>query len=332
MERQPAESQRGLIPLGHQLTPSRRELADHLRCLRSRTGLSSAKLADRLGMGGLRVDRTRLSKFLNGRELPRPELAFALHQVVAQCEGTSPRPEDVARTRSLIYAARDQWPIPEPTLSAELDEAREQTRELRQALEGEREHLVQVETELHALREKRRADLQHISELEKQVYEVRSESSVQQLDYALWEHSRQAVAQKAALNFHEQLEELRATYQEMADAGRWGDGPAEIAAVNAVQPTVAQFTSRFFAVFNRGVAATPEPQRGWLESLMDGMVRLCWVRAGDTDDPERETFRPTTITKRVDGELRWVEWAQDVLLMVVTGSTEVPREPEQPLG
>ncbi|KJK57459.1 helix-turn-helix domain-containing protein [Saccharothrix sp. ST-888] len=331
MERQQVETQRGLAPLGRQLTPSQRKLADHLRDLRSRTGLSSERLADRLSDGGLRVDRTRLSKFLNGREVPRLELASLLHQVLAECEGTEARPEDVARTRLLIYAAREHGSSPEPVLSPELDEAREQVRELRQVLEAERNGRAQVDAELHALREQRRADRRRISELEEQVRDVRSAGPMQQLEQALGEYNRQAMAQKAALDFHAQLEELRVTYEAMADAGRWGDGPAEIAAVNAAQSTVAQFTGRFFAVFRRGVAATPEPQRGWLESLMDGMITLCWVRAGDIDAPERETFRPTTITKRIDAELRWVEWAQEVLLMVVTGSTEMPSEPEQPL-
>ncbi|MBA2807196.1 helix-turn-helix domain-containing protein [Streptomyces sp. KM273126] len=331
MERRQVEAQRGLAPLGQQLTTYQRELADHLRDLRSRTGLSSEKLSDRLSDDGLHVDRTRLSKFLNGREVPRPELASSLHHVVAECEGTEARPEDVARTRLLIYAARNHGSTPEPALSAELDEAREQVRELRQAMETERKGRAQVDAELHALREECRADRRRISELEEQARGVRSAGSTQQVQHTLGEYNRQAMAQKAALDFHAQLEELRVTYQAMADAGRCGDGPAEMAAVNAVQPTVAQFTGRFFAVFNRGVAATPEPQRGWLENLMDGMITLCWVRAGDIDAPERDTFRPTTITKRIDAELRWVEWAQEVLLMVVTGSTETPREPDQPL-
>ncbi|MEV5983624.1 helix-turn-helix domain-containing protein [Streptomyces sp. NPDC052051] len=331
MERQQVEAQRGLAPLRRQLTASQRELADHLRDLRSRTGLSSEKLADRLSDGGLRVDRTRLSKFLNGHEVPRPELASSLHQVVAECEGTEAQAEDVARTRSLIYAARDHGSAPEHAASADLDEAREQVRELRQALETVRKGRAQVDAELHSLREQCRADRLHISELEEQAREVQSAGLIQQLEHTLGEYNRQAMAQKAALDFHAQLEELRVTYEAMADAGRWGDGPAERAAVNAVQPTVAQFTGQFFPVFHRGVAATPEPQRGWLEYLMDGLVTLCWARAGDIDDPERDTFRPTTLTKRIDAELRWVEWAQEVLLTVVTGSTEMPSEPEQPL-
>ncbi|RKT15828.1 hypothetical protein BX285_0150 [Streptomyces sp. 1114.5] len=60
------------------------------------------------------------------------------------------------------------------------------------------------------------------------------------------------------------------------------------------------------------------------------MVALCWETAGERDDPARETFKPTTITKHIDAELRWVEWAQEVLLMVVSGSTEMPPEPDQP--
>ncbi|WP_373560478.1 helix-turn-helix domain-containing protein [Streptomyces sp. 1331.2] len=85
--------QRRLASLGPELNAAQRELAEHLRVLRTRAGLSSGECAARLSSSGRRVDHTRFSKFLNGREIPPVELAPLLHGLVAECEGAQSEPK-----------------------------------------------------------------------------------------------------------------------------------------------------------------------------------------------------------------------------------------------
>lgn len=154
-----------------------------------------------------------------------------------------------------------------------------------------------------------------------------SKSHFRTLETTLGECSRAAFEQKAALDFYDELQKLKDMYDLMAAPGRCGDGSREIAAVNEVQPGVRDFTGRFFDIFARGLATIPLPQREWLDALLDGITSYCWLKAGPSEDPAHNVYRPSTITKLIEPELRWVEWSQQVVLMIVNGSTEVPPEP-----
>jgi hypothetical protein len=147
------------------------------------------------------------------------------------------------------------------------------------------------------------------------------------LETTLSECSRVGVEREAALDFYDRLQDLKDMYDLMASPGRYGDGLREVAAVNEVRPRVIDFTGRFFPVFERGLASIPSPQREWLSALLDGITTYCWLEASMSEDSTHDVFRPSTITKRIDSELRWVEWAQQIVLMIVNGSAEVPQEP-----
>jgi hypothetical protein len=154
-----------------------------------------------------------------------------------------------------------------------------------------------------------------------------SKSQFRALEITLSECSRAATEQKAALDFYDELQELKDMYDLMANPGRYGDGPREIAAVNEAQPSVVDFTGRFFHVFARGLATIPLPQREWLSALLDGITSHCWLKAGPSEDPAHNIYKPSTITKLIESEFCWVEWGQQVVLMIANGSAEVPPEP-----
>lgn len=96
---------RGLGELDESLPIEVRRCAQRLRELRERIDLPSYEVAHRLTGEGIRVDKTRLSKFLNGREVPRHALAARFHQVLAEEEETEVDPHEVALTRKLMYEA-----------------------------------------------------------------------------------------------------------------------------------------------------------------------------------------------------------------------------------
>jgi hypothetical protein len=154
-----------------------------------------------------------------------------------------------------------------------------------------------------------------------------SKSHFRALEVTLSECSRAATEQKAALDFYDELQELKDMYDLMANPGRYGDGQREVAAVNHAQPSVVEFTGRFFGVFERGLATLPLPHREWLSTLLDGITSHCWLKAGLSEDPAHDVYKPSTITKLIESEFSWVEWGQQVVLMVVNGSAEVPSAP-----
>ncbi|MFF3071281.1 hypothetical protein ACFVSN_26145 [Kitasatospora sp. NPDC057904] len=190
MTREQMPAPRGLSPLDERLSEPERRCAQRLRELRGRIGLSSEELAGRLSGDGLRVDRTRLSKFFNGREVPRRELAARLHELIAEQEGTCVSPEEVAATRALMYAAaRARSPL--QAREFELADAREDLdlhraqalremdglqqelrdeRELRRNAEEALEHLTsRSREEVRGLTEQRDAALDRIAQLEDQI-------------------------------------------------------------------------------------------------------------------------------------------------------------------
>ncbi|MFD0399274.1 helix-turn-helix domain-containing protein [Kitasatospora sp. NPDC059811] len=191
-------TRRGLAELDERLSEPERRCAQRLRDLRDRTGLSSEELAHRL-----RVDKTRLSKFLNGREVPRRELAARLHQVVAEQEGGEVSPEEVARTRKLMYdAVRTRNPL--QAREFELADAREEIehqrlrtnqqldvlreelvaeRRKRQAVEDSLADLsVHARDEVRALTEQRDAAERRVVEVEEEIRKAEALLRLQERD------------------------------------------------------------------------------------------------------------------------------------------------------
>ncbi|MFE7638902.1 helix-turn-helix domain-containing protein [Kitasatospora sp. NPDC057518] len=176
---------RGLAPLDERLSQPQRRCAECLRELRERTGLTSEELAERLG-----VDRTRLSKFLNGREVPRLEIATRLHRLAAECAGTEVSQAEAAEIRALMYAAvrvRNPLQAREFELAAareELDhhraEAIQELADLQQELHDECKRRQDAEDaleeltfgsreEIRVLTDERDAALDRIVQLEDQI-------------------------------------------------------------------------------------------------------------------------------------------------------------------
>ena len=79
-------TRRGLAELDDQLSEPERRCAQRLRDLRARIGLTSEELAEKLSSEDLPIDKTRLSKYLNGREVPRHEFAARIHRILAERE------------------------------------------------------------------------------------------------------------------------------------------------------------------------------------------------------------------------------------------------------
>ncbi|WP_030062053.1 helix-turn-helix domain-containing protein [Streptomyces novaecaesareae] len=190
MTREQMPVRRGLAPLDERLSEPERRCAERLRELRERIGLSSEELAERLSGDGIRVDPTRLSKFLNGREVPRREIAVRLHRLAAACEGVETSPEEVAETRAVMYAAaRVRSPL--QAREFELATAREdlyrhraravqELADLKQELQDERDRRQDAEEaledlvsrsreEVRMLTEERDAALDRIAQLEGQI-------------------------------------------------------------------------------------------------------------------------------------------------------------------
>ncbi|MFE3873995.1 helix-turn-helix domain-containing protein [Kitasatospora sp. NPDC059146] len=153
---------RGLAELDEKLPEPERRCAQRLRYLRDRIGLSSEELARRLSADLLHVDKTRLSKYLNGRDVPRREFAVRIHQVLAEQEGGEVSLEEVAQTRRVMYeAARARSPL--QAREFELAEAREEIERQRRVT---REQLGELREELRAERCKRQAAEEALADLD----------------------------------------------------------------------------------------------------------------------------------------------------------------------
>ncbi|MFE4481614.1 MULTISPECIES: helix-turn-helix domain-containing protein [Streptomycetaceae] len=196
---------RGLAPLDERLSEPERLCAERLRELRERIGLTSEELADRLSGDGISIDSTRLSKFLNGREVPRREIAARLHLLVAEREGVPVDADELARTRSAMYAAaRVRSPLQAREFelaTAHEDLCRHRARtvqelaDLRNELEDERKRRKDAEAALENLgirsREEARmltgerdAALDRIAQLENQIRQAGAVLRLRERDVA----------------------------------------------------------------------------------------------------------------------------------------------------
>ncbi|MEN2424346.1 helix-turn-helix domain-containing protein [Streptomyces rimosus] len=123
----------------------RRLLVARLRTLRKASDLTLAQLSEQLTKQGVVLSVSRLSKFLNGHELPSRAQVAAFHQVCEAASGTACAPQDVRATQQMLYAVLDAERDKKPLRAREFDleEAREQLARQR----------AQTADELDALRE-----------------------------------------------------------------------------------------------------------------------------------------------------------------------------------
>ena len=162
MRQEQLPARRGLADLDDRLSEPARRCAQHLRDLRDRAGLTSEALAARLTNDTVRVDKTRLSKFFGGRDVPGPAFPGRIHEVLAEIEGRDVDQDDVARTRDVLYAAacaRGPLQAREYELAAAREELQatrlrttQQLASLRDELDAERAKRQAAEEALVALR------------------------------------------------------------------------------------------------------------------------------------------------------------------------------------
>jgi transcriptional regulator with XRE-family HTH domain len=135
----------GLAVLDHLPEGPRRALVARLRMLREASGLTNEELVERLSAEGVTLSASRLSKFLNGHEVPSRAQVTVLHRLCETAGGGEPAPEAVKETQRLLYAVLDAERDTKPLRVREFDlaEARERLERLR----------VRTAAELRALRE-----------------------------------------------------------------------------------------------------------------------------------------------------------------------------------
>ncbi|PIM67691.1 hypothetical protein CTU88_37755 [Streptomyces sp. JV178] len=164
----------GLAVLDHLPEGPRRALVARLRMLREASGLTNEELVERLSAEGVTLSASRLSKFLNGHEVPSRAQVTVLHRLCDTAAGGEPAPEAVKETQRLLYAVLDAERDTKPLRVREFDlaEARERLERLR----------VRTAAELRALRE----------ELEQErTLRRRAEEALDRLVTAAGDHARE---------------------------------------------------------------------------------------------------------------------------------------------
>lgn len=142
---------------GKGLAQEVKEFAEHLRSLRQRTGLTSARLEQELGMAA-----ASLSRYLSGDRLPEPAWLRHFQDWVAENTETGLTDEDRTIGRNLLYAA---------SLTKNLAIARELEFEQLDTLWAERinkveQHIDTVADQLTELRANQATDHESITDLE----------------------------------------------------------------------------------------------------------------------------------------------------------------------
>ncbi|WP_181362231.1 helix-turn-helix domain-containing protein [Streptomyces sp. MA5143a] len=164
----------GLAVLDRLPEGPRRALVARLRRLREASGLTNEELVERLSAEGVTLSASRLSKFLNGHEVPSRAQVTVLHRLCETAGGGEPAPEAVKETQRLLYAVLDAERDTKPLRVREFDlaEARERLERLR----------VRTAAELRALRE----------ELEQErTLRRRAEEALDRLVTAAGDHARE---------------------------------------------------------------------------------------------------------------------------------------------
>ncbi|MCL6736382.1 helix-turn-helix domain-containing protein [Streptomyces neyagawaensis] len=123
----------GLAVLDHLPEGPRRALVARLRMLREASGLTNEELVERLSKEGVTLSASRLSKFLNGHEVPSRAQVTVLHRLCDAAAGGESAPEAVKETQRLLYAVLDAERSAKPLRAKEFDlaETREQLEQLR---------------------------------------------------------------------------------------------------------------------------------------------------------------------------------------------------------
>lgn len=226
---------RGLAELDENLPIELQRCAQRLRELRDRMELPSYEVAERLSSDGMRVDKTRLSKFLNGREVPRHALAARFHEVLAEEEGTEVDPQEVSLTRRLMYeAARAS--------GAALKAREHKLADAAEAIEQERqrtaEQLAALNSKLEAERRLRREVEEKLKDLssrtEEQIAALQAQRDTAQRRI---DELQDQVAQAEALlrlQSSEAAMMTRAAAETAAELARWEQAPPQAAVMNVM--------------------------------------------------------------------------------------------------
>ncbi|MFF4576517.1 hypothetical protein [Streptomyces sp. NPDC001410] len=197
--------------------------------------LPSYEVARRLTTDGMRVDKTRLSKFLNGREVPRHALAARLHQVLAEEEGTGVEPQEVALTRKLMYEAAR---VSGKRLTAREHEIAEAAERIEQERVRTAEALAVLNRELEAERRLRREaeealeDLSSRTQEQIEVLQAQREAAQRRID----ELQDQVTRTEALLRLQTSDAGMmaRAAVETAAELARWEDSPSQPAVQNVI--------------------------------------------------------------------------------------------------
>ncbi|MFD7665705.1 helix-turn-helix domain-containing protein [Streptomyces sp. NPDC059788] len=152
----------------------RKVLVARLRTLREASGLTLEQLRQGFAEQGVVLSVSRLSKFLNGHEIPSRAQIAAFHQVCDAEPETARAQEAVRTTQKMLYAVVDAERERKPLRAREFDveEAREQQELLR----------VEAAAELGTLRE----ELEHERDLRR-----KAEEALQRLAEQAGDHARE---------------------------------------------------------------------------------------------------------------------------------------------
>ncbi|WP_371545870.1 hypothetical protein OG266_13870 [Streptomyces sp. NBC_00554] len=218
------------------------------------------EVADLLTSEGMSIDRHRLSKFLNGREVPRHRLAQRIHDVLAEVEGADVDAQEVALTRKIMYEAAlankqpllaREHELAEATerlqlervrtaeslteLKHELDAARERCRQAEEALEDLAARTDEQITDLKAQRDSAR---RRIEELEEHMARTEALLRLQSSDIAMMERASTETAVELARweagTPQQSVQELYAQ-RFMDQVAQWRDADEDEKAEEAIQ-------------------------------------------------------------------------------------------------
>lgn len=155
-----------LAPLDNVPEGPRKVLVARLRTLREASGLTLAQVTRGLAEQGVVLSVSRLSKFLNGHEIPSRAQIAALHQVCDAASDTARAREAVRATQKLLYAVVDAEREKKPLRAHECDvaEAREQQELLRAEAAAKLSTLREELEHERALRRKAEEALQRLAE------------------------------------------------------------------------------------------------------------------------------------------------------------------------
>lgn len=127
----------------------------------------------------------------------------------------------------------------------------------------------------------------------------------------------------AAYRYHLVLAELSAAMAAVQEtAFRQRRAPREAAMFAPVRRAAHERVMRYIVgEHTLLVAALPQPQRAWLEGIVDDLSDEFELPA---DSSPEDVNR---LVAQLDEDLSWLRWAQDVLITVMTGTARYPRDP-----